>query len=54
MRAFILIVLCAMMAQSCMSTHGCVGRANHNKKVAMKRHHYRATHRGSGNHAVSW
>jgi hypothetical protein len=53
MRALLFIIVCVCL-QSCMSTHGCVGRANHNKRVAMKRHHYRATHRGSGNHAVSW
>jgi hypothetical protein len=54
MRALILLLVVACALPSCMSTHGCVGRANHNKKVAMKRHHYRQHHRGSGNTAVSW
>jgi hypothetical protein len=42
-----LIVACAL--QSCMSTHGCVGKADHNKKVAAKRAHYRARHHHSHN-----
>lgn len=45
MRALIITLIVACSLQSCMSTNGCVGRADHNKKVAMKRHHYRAKHR---------
>jgi hypothetical protein len=44
MRALILLLVVACALPSCMTTHGCVGRAEHNKKVSMKRHHYRKTH----------
>jgi len=46
------IVLLALMLigfTSCMSTHGCVGKADHNKRVAAKRAHYRARHHHSHN-----
>ena len=38
----LVIVILAVTMNSCLSTHGCVGKANHNKKVAHKLHKKRA------------
>lgn len=47
MKTLLLLAAVVLGTTSCMSTHGCVGKADHNKRVAAKRAHYRAHHRNS-------
>jgi hypothetical protein len=48
MKQVLLFAVILIGLESCLSTHGCVGKANHNQKVAKKLHHKRARqHRSS-------
>jgi len=52
MKTLIILILAVTM-NSCLSTHGCVGKANHNQKVAAKLHKKRAKHRNHSNN-LGW
>jgi hypothetical protein len=42
MKQVLLLAVILIGLESCLSTHGCVDKANHNQRVAKKLHHKRA------------
>ncbi len=53
MKKILLFAVILIGLESCLSTHGCVGKANHNQKVAAKLHKKRAKHRNHSNN-LGW
>jgi hypothetical protein len=51
MKKVLLLAVILIGLESCLSTHGCVGKANHNQKVAAKLHKKRAKHRNHSNNS---